>query len=584
MADYDDMTPGEVLADASVADFIASLGRGIAEAQQDLDRNSIEQLDSFTERLDGLGGKSLMELGFSPAFYHYQHADLSCSLNIRLKVEKETGFDLGITGAFGQTDSSAEAASSSSTETASGSRTESALRTADIELENASAGRLEINGSSYQSDADDGFMDRASDLAEQLRSGGLVDAVQVIRKPSELSIESEADPDRVAIGRNTVAFVARDHPGGLIRLDANEETTIKLDGENEVTVSAKDDLAAFADAVGEAIENLSGYKALVLPPGKTWLSVEFKLDGADVPADEHSMLDNVAWLLKQVPALNLQLLGHADRTGHEDWSKEYKQSYNLDLSRQRAEAVEEVIRAFGPDLGDNRINSDGEGEARAVEQGNPTDHQPDRVVEIAPADDEAAYILVESKDDAIADVSPDRKDGSDGNGWLGLFAARSLSDLDGDTVTIEGESISLSGDSVGDAEDNSPEAFAANLATKVNDEDDLAVVANARGRVCHLAPASDAIQLHLVTSSKSDIQMSSSEGVTVKEQFSRTSSERKVQQRSGNRTVAVGASVDVRYSRQFELDVTGNSSITARLVSVPAPPEFLDTMREFLKD
>lgn len=584
MADYDDMTPGEVLADASVADFIASLGRGIADAQQELDRNSIEQLDSFTERLDGLGGKSLMELGFSPAFYHYQHADLSCSLNIRLKVEKETGFDLGITGAFGQTDSSREGSASSSTETASGSRTEVSLRTADIELENASAGSLQINGDTYQSDADDGFMDRASDLAEQLRSGDLVDAVQVLRKPSDLSIDSDADPERVAIGKNTVAFLARAHPGGLIRLDSNEETTIRLSDEHEVTVSAKDDLAAFADAVGDAIENLSGFKALVLPPEKTWLKVEFKLDSADVPEDDHLMLDNVAWLLEEVPALNLELVGHADRTGHEDWSKAFKQSYNMDLSKQRAEAVEEVVRAFGPELGGSRINATGEGEARAVEDDNPVNHQADRVVEIAPADDQAAYILVESEADELDDVAPDRKDGSDGNGWLGLFSARSLDDLDGDTVTIEGEPFSLSGDPVAGADEHSPEAFARNLADAVNNKTGFDVAANARGRVCHLAPSADAIQLHLVTTSRSDIQMASSDGVTVQEQFSRASSEREVRQRTGNRTVAVGASVDVRYSRQFELDVTGNSSITARLVSVPAPPEFLDTIREFLKD
>ena len=584
MADYDDMTPGEVLADASVADFIASLGRGIAEAQQDLDRNSIEQLDSFTAPLDGLGGKSLMELGFSPAFYHYQHADLSCSLNIRLKVEKETGFDLGVAGAFGQGDSSVDASSSSATETASGSRVERSLRTAEIRLKNASAGSLQINGQTYQTDSGAGFMDRASDLAEQLRSGDLVDAVRVLRKPSELSIDTDADPERVAVGKNTVAFIARDHPGGLIRLDSNEETTIKLSDEHEVTVAAKDNLAAFADAVGDAIENLSGYTALVVPPETTWLRVHFKLDSADVPEEDHKMLDNVAWLLEEVPALNMQLVGHADRTGHENWSKDYKQSYNLALSKQRAEAVDEVIRAFGPELGAARISTDGEGETRAVDEDNPVNNASDRVVEIAPAGDAAAYIIVQSENDELADVSPDRKDGSDGNGWLGLFSAGSLTDLSGDKVTIEGEPFDLSGEAVAGADENSPEAFAHNLARAVNDEADFNVVANARGRVCHLAPAADAIELQLVTTSQSDIQMTSSEGVAVQEQFSRTSSEREVRQRTGNRTVAVGASVDVRYSRQFELDVTGNSSITARLVSVPAPPEFLDTIRAFLKD
>lgn len=68
------------------------------------------------------------------------------------------------------------------------------------------------------------------------------------------------------------------------------------------------------------------------------------------------------------------------------------------------------------------------------------------------------------------------------------------------------------------------------------------------------------------------------------EQFSRSSTSSLTQQNSGNKTVAVGASLDVRYSRQFEMNVTGNSSISARLVSIPAPPAFLETIKTFLTD
>jgi low affinity Fe/Cu permease len=55
-------------------------------------------------------------------------------------------------------------------------------------------------------------------------------------------------------------------------------------------------------------------------------------------------------------------------------------------------------------------------------------------------------------------------------------------------------------------------------------------------------------------------------------------------QNTGNRTIAVGASLDYRSSRQFEQSVTGNSTITARLVSIPAPPEFLALVKDFLKE
>jgi hypothetical protein len=66
-------------------------------------------------------------------------------------------------------------------------------------------------------------------------------------------------------------------------------------------------------------------------------------------------------------------------------------------------------------------------------------------------------------------------------------------------------------------------------------------------------------------------------------QFSKTKTQSKTSTKTGNTSVAFGASVDVRYARSFEMTVTGNSAINARLVSIPAPPEFLSTIKEFLK-
>ena len=106
--------------------------------------------------------------------------------------------------------------------------------------------------------------------------------------------------------------------------------------------------------------------------------------------------------------------------------------------------------------------------------------------------------------------------------------------------------------------------------------------ASAGGAVCNLARKSDPIQLHLISTSSRDLRMTSSESIIISEQFANSSSERETTRRTGNSTVAFGATLDVRHAKQFELDVTGNSSISARLVSIPAPPEFLDTIRSYL--
>ena len=104
-----DMTPGEILAEASVAEFIKLLGLGIAEAQTALDENSVNQIAHFIQPRDALDGKSLLDIGLSPAFYHYQHADISTSLQVQIKVEKALTVDLGLGGDYSDTDTEDDA-------------------------------------------------------------------------------------------------------------------------------------------------------------------------------------------------------------------------------------------------------------------------------------------------------------------------------------------------------------------------------------------------------------------------------------------------------------------------------------------
>src|SRR5690606_13707856 len=100
----------------------------------------------------------------------------------------------------------------------------------------------------------------------------------------------------------------------------------------------------------------------------------------------------------------------------------------------------------------------------------------------------------------------------------------------------------------------------------------------------HLTRESEPVNIQLASSSSRNLTLTSSDSITISEQFSRSQSQRVTQQRTGNTTMAFGGTLDVRDARKFELDVTGNSSISARLVSIPAPPEFLDTIRSYLKD
>lgn len=95
------MTPGEALLEVPVGDFIQRLGIGIAEAQLRLDQMAVRVAamlsDARVEFRDAQGktsSKSLLELGFTPTFYHFSETELEVRMTISIKVEESFKFGL----------------------------------------------------------------------------------------------------------------------------------------------------------------------------------------------------------------------------------------------------------------------------------------------------------------------------------------------------------------------------------------------------------------------------------------------------------------------------------------------------------
>lgn len=105
------LSPGQALLDAPMPALLSALGLAIAEAQVALDKNSISTATALGTTLvefnDGSGNivkKSLLELGFTPVFYHFPESNLEVSLTLTLKVEESFGFDVGVSiGSFQST-------------------------------------------------------------------------------------------------------------------------------------------------------------------------------------------------------------------------------------------------------------------------------------------------------------------------------------------------------------------------------------------------------------------------------------------------------------------------------------------------
>jgi hypothetical protein len=102
MANQDEMNglqAGQVLASLPLDGMIASLGVGIAKAQQALDMNAIEMAIKLAElTLDFPGptdedgnptkySRSLLSLGFTPTFYQFTEATLDLKIEMKVQVE-----------------------------------------------------------------------------------------------------------------------------------------------------------------------------------------------------------------------------------------------------------------------------------------------------------------------------------------------------------------------------------------------------------------------------------------------------------------------------------------------------------------
>jgi hypothetical protein len=284
--------------------------------------------------------------------------------------------------------------------------------------------------------------------------------------------------------------------------------------------------------------------------------------------------------------LRLKVKGYADAQPYRGQSPGASAASNERLGMRRAEEVKRMLVANGMDAANITTESDGSTAAEAdVAGGGPRDNVEFRKAEIVP-DNATHYLICKSPNGSLTidTGTPDKTNpGDTGNGFAFKYEPAALG-LSGNGVTIDGTSFNYSGAAGGGHASGTPEAHAFNLKESINGNGSVDFEASAEGNVVTVFGKTVPFRLSMFTSESRNITINSTQGITVTEQFSRSQSSSLTEENTGNRTVAVGASVDVRVSRQFEMNVTGNSSISARLVSIPAPPQFLETIKDFLAE
>jgi OOP family OmpA-OmpF porin len=103
----------------------------------------------------------------------------------------------------------------------------------------------------------------------------------------------------------------------------------------------------------------SGCPMTVLGSGAaTWTfnNIHFEVDKADIKPSSHGILDEIAAALDADPELKVVVEGHTDSTG--------AQTYNIDLSRRRAQAVMDYL--VGKGVSPSRLSARGYGPDRPI--------------------------------------------------------------------------------------------------------------------------------------------------------------------------------------------------------------------------
>ncbi|WP_100639145.1 OmpA family protein [Marinobacter salexigens] len=578
MPDLKDMTPGEILADSSVATFISELGKGIAAAQVDLDNNSIRQIEAFTTRRDDLGGRSLLDLGLSPAFYHYQYADISCSMQLRMEVGSSDEF--GFSAKAEDTSDDSQSGNLDSEEIINESSNRSEIKSAKMTMRADSQGALVLNTGQSFTPAGDNPMTRLADLRRLLTAGDSGIDTLIERDPIERPAMGLNTPtDKVLVNSPTIAFLSPDFDNAVFRIRENQGTDFIVNSTLTVSTTAQADLPSYI-AHFESQLQAAGFETGHFTPGARALvtpQVKYAKGISNLSAESISLLEKLAQVLKDT-GLRVELEGLTDRQG--------SQARNITLGIARAEKVWEcLVNRWGVPASQvtySNPRSRGEAQHRADDPTGPEDNQAYRTTSITILDLDYYLVFAGHKSDFVpAEIAPNNigNPTGPGNAYVSLYNVVELSTvLAGNGVTVEGTSFSFSG-SANQSSPGTAISYANNLARDINAAANLS--AWATGNVVQVARAQDGFQVQLFTKDNREISISESSNFTITSQFSRSQRTVKSQKQGANRTTAVGVSVDARFSRQFNQEVTGNSAISARLVSIPAPPEFLEQIRAY---
>lgn len=585
-----------ILQQVDVSNILTSMALGIAEAQSQLDDNSIKQLLILADPDNGVNGVSLIEMGFTPAFYHFQYADLSASVSLQMSQTSSFSLDVSIEAEFGGQGGFTKDNYDFLTSTRDEDTRKEFKSSRDVVMSSKESKSLTIANTSVAMNQSEGGWTKVNNFEREIRDINLYRV--------ERAAKDEQQQFRI-LENNTVAMryeagflsfklpiaIAKHH--GVLRIDSYGATGGEgVDIDNSTPAGPTGGNFDIADNITDTYTNawtanngIPGGKVIAFTEGGymsggstavTPIKVYFKFDKHDIVwgykgnQDHSDAIMALSKVLKADPNLKIEVMGHTDGKGPD--------GYNIKLSQRRINAlIAELKRDLCSDT--QFAPQTPQGELNAPQDTEKWDERWAEVVFSAGTDyiyfqegvfqgDKITPALNVPTTDGNEFILAETTTGTNANRHVHAVIAGATLDLDVTSLTDIQSALS---------------SASTNSALSIEESDQSLYVLRDEATFRFTVYSKDDESLNIDDSSSSSEDITSEESSflisKIESQESRT--KREIDKREGSNTFALAGSVDVRASRAFSMSVNGNASMSARLVSLPAPPEFLDQIKDF---
>lgn len=572
----------QILQNVDLTSIITGMALGVADAQEKLDENSIRQLTALAEK--EVAGKSLLELGFVPAFYAFDFVDISASINLKMAVAEEASFEISayldyekntnFDKEFFKNVKTLDQKSMSKYSEKSYDRSVKASRQATIKVNTESTIVHNEKGSFRMVEkAQQELMNESENtrcevaiIDETTIENKSTDQVKIYRSPDGYIVISI--PEYATVYRAYLKLTNNYSPTTPDPIKLN--SSVSFDKKNNFGDSLTNAKAANDNGGVEKVTGITTDKIIHDNGTETKLKYYFKF-GDDSMDDTYcntinngnnlqlSSLKFIAQLLKNVGGFNIKVIGYTDKSGSLD--------YNQDLSERRAKTIYNfLINEIGDATFDNtRIQLEFKGETEAVGSGN-APNAIDRLVEII-FPPEFDFMYFEG-----GNIDGDATDDTDDDDIFTLMPA--LQNVPTPTIKFlyGGKQIELNNITTLNYQGTNNYVLEKDFYIEKH-TNNLYYLLNKESEIIYTLYNLENKDIDILVNGKRDKETDKSTSKTFSRDRNKAKDKLSQSDREidGNKTFAVGGSVDIRASRQFSMSMEGNASVSARLVSMPIP-------------